>query len=109
MSRLQLTVPIRGGEVTDWRPRHNQAVENPQGPERGLVALAIGARDYLAAYSTQFEDLTLAEDSVLGDAWKEIVDGTLTLLNGPAGRLDCGTLDGFLRGLLQLAGFEAES
>ena len=108
MSRLQLTVPIRGGEVTDWRPRHNQAVENPQGAERGIVAMVIGARDYLAGYQTQFDDLTLAEDSVLGDAWKEIVEGTLTLLNGPVGRLDCGTLDGYLRGLLKLAGFEDE-
>lgn len=107
MSRVQLTVPLRGGEVTDWRPRHNAAVNTPQGPERGLVALAIGARDYLAAYDSQF-DSSLADDSVLGDAWKEIVDNTLTLLNGPAGRLDCGTLDGFLRGLLQLAGFEDE-
>jgi hypothetical protein len=41
---------------------------------------------------------------VIGDAWEEIGRAILVLLNGETGRLDCGTLDAFIRDTLESEG-----
>lgn len=50
----------------------------------------------------------IGDDGVLGPAWAEVLKSLLTLLNGELGRLDGGTLDGLIRGMLDAEGFTDE-
>lgn len=48
----------------------------------------------------------IGQDGVLGPAWQEIGEAIRTLLNGEAGRLDCGTLDSILLDAMQANGLD---
>ena len=76
---------------------HHQAIQNPYGIELALVSMRAGLLAYGLQYGERFDGCELGGDSVLGAAWLELARGYITLLNGPTGRLDCGTLDGEVR------------
>ena len=86
--------------------RHHQAIQNPRGIERAIVALRAGLLQYGLEYTESFEGCELGGDAVLGDAWIDMARAYLTLLNGPTGRLDCGTLDGEVRSWAEKFGFD---
>ncbi len=93
---------------SEWLIRHNQAVQSPRGIERAIVALRAGLLEYTLQYGESFEGMELGQDGFLGDAWLDAARAYLALLNGPTGRLDCGTLDGEVRQWAERCGFEEE-
>lgn len=54
-----------------------------------------GWAKYAEDHRARFES-PIGQDGVLGDYWESIGDALRGLLNGDCGRLDCGTLDGFI-------------
>lgn len=87
---------------------HHQAIQKPRGIELALVSMRSGLLAYGLQHSEQFEGCELGGDSVLGAAWLQMARGYIALLNGPTGRLDCGTLDGEVRDWAKRFGFEEE-
>jgi hypothetical protein len=87
-----------------WQDRHMSALRTPRGFEAALrdmiEAWARYADEHRARYGSG-----IGEDHVLGDAWMELGRGILVLLNGEAGRFDCGTLGGFIRSALTTEGY----
>lgn len=79
-----------------WQDRHDSAVANPKPDERPMVEMISAWAQYAIQHQRRFES-TIGEDYVLGPNWQAIGEGLLGLLNGETGRLDCGTLDGFIR------------
>jgi hypothetical protein len=80
-----------------WGSRHAQAIDQPKaGHERALVTLLKAWAEYADAHRRRFES-TVGDDGVLGSEWKQIGEAIIGLLNGEAGRLDCGTIDGLVR------------
>jgi hypothetical protein len=68
-----------------------------------------GLLEYGLQYQDRYgDDSKLGLDGVLGDGWLDMARGYLALLNGEAGRLDCGTLDGEVRHWARTFGFEDE-
>jgi len=92
----------------EYLVRHHKAIQSPRGIECAVVALRAGLLQYGLEYAESFEGCQLGGDAVLGDAWLEMARGYLALLNGPTGRLDCGTLDGEVRGWAERFGFNAK-
>ena len=89
--------------------RHYEAIQHPRGFERAIVSLRSALLEYGLEYETRFDDGSkLGQDGILGDEWLQIARGYLGLLNGEAGRLDCGTLDGEVRRWAERFGFEVE-
>ena len=69
--------------------------------------MAKGFAQYAETHQRQFES-TIGEDYVLGPEWAQIGKGILGLLNGETCRLDCGTVDGFIRDTFTANGFNDE-
>jgi hypothetical protein len=69
----------------NWVMAHNEAIDWPKG----------------------FESL-IGEDYVLGPEWTQIGTAIRGLLNGETGRLDCGTLDGFILETMRENGVEKD-
>ncbi len=88
--------------------RHHEALQNPRGIERPIVALREGLLMYATEYAERFDGCELGKDYVLGKSWLEMARGYLGLLNGETGRLDCGTLDSELRRWAERFGFTEE-
>lgn len=87
-----------------WRVKHNEALVNPQhGFETAILMLLDGVEEYRFRYNLRFES-HVEDDGVLGDGLAEIVKGIRTLLNGEIGRLDAGTIDGYLVNILRKCG-----
>lgn len=87
---------------------HTQAFHTPRaGFESAIVGVFNGLAEYAAAHAKAYGS-DLADDGVLGEAWKDAAKAALAMLNGDCGRLDCGTLDSALRELAELAGFDAD-
>jgi hypothetical protein len=108
-----ITMPARPEQAApptpaDWLIRHNQAIQQPRGIERAIVALRAGLLEYSLQYGESFEGCELGQDGFLGDAWLDAARAYLALLNGPTGRLDCGTLDGEVRQWAERCGFTEE-
>ena len=99
----------------DWKERHNHAVTmehlNHQTSHarfesalvRMLEAWARYADDHRARYESPIGD-----DGVLSQYWRDIGLGLRGLLNGELGRLDGGTLDGFILDTMRAEGVETE-
>lgn len=75
--------------------------------EQAISSACHALKTYADAHKSRF-DTHLADDYVLGPAWLQWLKGVRTLLNGITGRLDCGTVDGFLLNLAQEHGFREE-
>jgi hypothetical protein len=94
--------------TTGWQDRHDRAVNIPQGVERPLVVICRALEEYATMHQQRFES-PVGEDGVLGDGWRDILQGLRTLLNGEAGALDCGTVDGYLCRLAERHGVDLDS
>lgn len=95
-------------EVPDHMIRHHMAIQSPRGIERAITALRSGLLEYGLQYGEVFEDCEVGCDGVLGEAWHDLAHAYLALLNGPTGRLDCGTLDGEVRHWARKFGFSEQ-
>ena len=95
------------GKVTGqnrWGIRHYHSWRNP-GPKEIVVRMIEAAADYADWHKDRYES-KIGEDGVIGKEWETIVRACLGLLNGELGDLDGGTLDGLLRDMLRLEGFD---
>jgi len=93
-----------------WGLNHARAMSTKYA--RSDFELAIGGMVknlalYADAHAKEYES-SLGDDYVLGPEWAAMVRGLIGLLNGETGRLDCGTLDAVLRGMLNREGLEEE-
>lgn len=91
-----------------WLARHHLALGQPRGIEIPIVSFRKGLLEYGLQHAVEFQGCRLGGDSALGVAWLEMARGFIALLNGPTGRLDCGTLDGEVRRWAEQFGFEEE-
>ena len=95
------------GNVGNWQERHRAALFTPRENEAGIVGMVKMWLHYADMHQLRFES-SIGEDGILGDEWSAIGRGLLGLLNGETGRLDCGILDGCIRGALVAEGFGDE-
>jgi hypothetical protein len=78
------------------------------GPGAAIACLTKAWACYADAYAKEFGDSKIGDDGVLGDAWAKIGSGIIDLLNGPTGKLDCGTLDSIIREIARQQNCEEE-
>lgn len=102
-----------------WAIRHNNAwdlqrsmvsverVKDEWRAEQAVAAACHALKVYANSHKLRF-DSKLADDYVLGPAWLAMLQGVRTLLDGETGRLDCGTVDGYLVKLAEDNGFKQE-
>ena len=88
--------------ANNWASRHNKAVTHPTKAEKGVLD-ACSALEAMAD-----SHAAISQDGVLGDCWLKILHGVRGMLNGETGRLDCGTVDGWLVRLALEHGFTDE-
>ncbi len=93
----------------NWKARHNDAVDWPTLRfETPVVQLLKAWQMYAKDHQTRY-DSPVGEDGVLGVYWREVGLCLRGLLNGDVGpRLDCGTLDAFILGVLAENGVSTE-
>lgn len=96
-----------------WQDRHNAAVSSAiHGAnvplESPLARMLESWAEYAKGHKARFES-TIGEDYVLGPQWQAIGEGIRGLLNGETGRLDCGTLDGFILDTLSENGIDIDN
>lgn len=92
-----------------WQDRHDAAITEPRATKGEAVGVMLQAWAlYLKGYQAMYEDSMLADDYVLGAAWKDVGLGLRVMLNGVLGRLDAGTLDSFIIDTFTEAGFSEE-
>ena len=104
MESLRIEKPAK-----DWQRLHNFTLHHP------IATMIQEWRRYPYAYRAELfgpdpegESFKLADDYVLGTAWADVGKAMLALLNGPTGKLDCGTVDGFIRDAFTAEGFDDE-
>lgn len=97
-------MPNTGG----WQDRHDSAVTVPNIFERGVVQMLKGWQQYAEHYRNTYE-APIGDDGVLGAYWESMGDALRGILNGETGRLDCGTLDGFILDTMKENGIETEN
>lgn len=85
--------------------RHVEAVAAPRGVERPILRMIEAWEAYRTEYARTLE-APIGDDGVLGEEWAAIGDAIHALLNGPTGRLDCGTLSTRIRVAQAKEGFE---
>jgi len=92
----------------DWKQLHYKvrAGSLPRSlHEKALCEMIDGLIRYRAAHEKAC-DARIADDGVLGDYYRDILVGVVGLLDGEAGRLDCGTLWSELDVLAMEAGWK---
>lgn len=104
-----------------WQDRHD-AAWNMQTPdchvrkiernapflvEQAITSMAKGWALYAETHALRFGD-KISEDYILGAEWLKAGKAIRALLNGETGRLDCGTVDGFILAAVETAGFTEE-
>jgi hypothetical protein len=82
-----------------WKVRHAAAMRAPNATERPFVQLVTLAGELAEQYAT---------DYVLREAVADLVRAGMTLLNAELGRLDGGTLDGYLRAVAAQINFDID-
>lgn len=91
-----------------WTSRHHSAMTSPKpGFEKALVTLAQGLELYAAAHQEAY-DSPIGDDGVLGAEWLDMAKSLIGLLNGEAGRIDCGTFESMIRNLAANNGFDRD-
>jgi hypothetical protein len=106
--------PYVGTEQTQWAERHRDAILKPSLEKGEAIGVLIQAwAHYATGYEMMFNPegggSMLGDDYVLGVAWVEAGSALRTLLNGTCGRLDCGTLDGFILDTMREHGVDTEA
>jgi hypothetical protein len=102
-----LRLDPRTNNDTGWKDRHNAALTYPVGMERPIMALIDGIHAYCVEYELAGNDLPM--DYVLGSGIGQLCDGVAALLDGPTGRLDCGTVSQYLYDLACSVGYDMET
>jgi len=87
--------PFRGPAGTAKR-QHQAALDAPRGFETPILLFCRALASYAEQHAARF-DGPIGEDYVLGDYWRSMAQATLGLLNGDTGRLDCGSVDAWIR------------
>ncbi len=100
-SRHEAAVPAFIGQIVGESRFARESYERP------LCHMLQGLAQYAGAHVRQYGS-PIAEDGVLGVAWRESLAGLRQLLNGELGRLDGGTLDHAILELYKAAGFEGD-
>lgn len=90
-----------------WGHRHPWNLPPNESFERALVAMIQAAALYADAHAERYGD-AIGNDGVLGAHLAEVLSGIRGLLNGEAGRLDCGTLDAMVLAIVRTAGLNEE-
>lgn len=93
-------------ERNGWLRRHVEALERPIAPFESAVVLMSQAWGLYALGHRNRYGSSIGEDGVLGPDWASIGRALLGLLNGETGRLDGGTLDGWVRETMRTNGVE---
>lgn len=107
--RADRAKPNTGG----WQDRHDSAVwtnEAPELPNTFEHAIVCGVEswaEYATCHLARYES-PIGQDHILGPMWRDWGLALRGLLNGETGRLDCGTLDGFILATLEANGVETE-
>lgn len=91
-----------------WMAQHNEAIDYPKGFEVPVVRMLLYWAKYAEEHNKRFES-PIGEDYVLGPQWQTLGESIRGLLNGETGRLDCGTLDGFILQTMRENGFDKMS
>lgn len=91
----------------DWGRRHAEAWIAPRDFERPIVDMVSSLARYADSHRVQYES-SIGDDGVLGPCWKAIAEAIIGLLNGQAGRLDCGTVDALVRDMAAAEGLALE-
>lgn len=95
--------------ATGWQDRHDLAVMEPNNHEEyGIVNMLRGWAAYASNHQYTYGSL-IGDDGVLGPEWEAIGDSLRGLLNGNLGRLDGGTLDGFILNKMRENGINTEN
>ena len=81
--------------ANNWATRHNKAVSQPTRAEHGILGACYALESMAEAHAERYTTV-IGEDGVLGECWLNILHGGRGMLNGETGRLDCGTVDGWL-------------
>lgn len=110
------SLPNTGG----WQDRHDAAVmshlptsypNHLTAPSRAFETAIVRGLDAWRTYAEVHRysyDSPIGNDHILGPAWSAWGLGLRALLNGQAGRLDCGTLDGWILETMRQNGIEEE-
>lgn len=80
-------------------------MKNEKDCERAVVQLVTTLGEYAKGYEKACNS-KLGDDYYLSAGWQLIAAGTLTLLNGPTGSVDCGKLEHAIREAAKAAGIE---
>lgn len=87
-----------------WAQVHARAAFGDVPISNVLRQLGRYADDYFARY-----DSRLGDDQILGAAWRQMLSGVRTLLNGELNGLDGGTLDALICEMAKLEGFDPDT
>lgn len=104
------TMPNTGG----WQDRHDAAIRHPhlsvarKDFETAIVEMLKGWAKYAEDHKARYE-APIGDDGVLGAYWESMGDALRGLLNGETGRLDCGTLDGFILDTMRFHGVDVDN
>lgn len=91
------------------QPAHREALKNPApGFEQAIVGMLRSLAQYADAHRQRYAD-GIRQDRIIGEYWHWLGEAVIGLLNGETGRLDCGTLDGWIRGLIDSDAGPAET
>lgn len=91
-----------------WYRSHVRALAHPVDFERAIVHGLQSWLDYAGVHARAYSSL-IGDDGVIGKYWQEWGLALRGLLNGTCGRLDCGTVDGFILRVLADHGVDTES
>ena len=89
-----------------WETQHRAAMHRPRrGFESCIVDTLSAIQHYCTAHRRRYGE-SIAYDYVLREGVIDMVRGLRVLLSGETGRLDRGTVDGMLCGMLKSFGLE---
>ncbi len=89
----------------DWQGRHMSALRAPRDSEAGIIGMIESWARYADAHLARY-GARIGDDAYTGEQWRDIGLSLSALLNCETGRLDCGTLSGFICDTLENEGFK---
>ena len=97
-------------DQTGWARGNFTAATFPSTPyEIAIVALCEGIQKYVDAYAQTNNPEDSEMDYLTGDWVGTIIDGVRGMLNGDLGRLDGGTVDGWLVYVAEEIGYDCDA
>jgi len=109
VTRKLQAVPCKADPCgSGWLKRHLSAIAAPRGSEQALVNMLRGWLEYAERHAAYY-GTPVGDDGVLGPYWADIGQGIRRLLDGPVGRLDCGTIESIITGEMRAEGFDPDN